>query len=209
MIDTLSDLGDATKATERRWRRRSLWSLPFLLPMAALVLGYEHLYWLWHGNIIIAREVVAGETASFGGSEWRLVDIATRTDLKPKRIPPGFTVVVVDLSAKVGTAKNILKVGDFTLEQLWGACKIGLMDPEGRRWDASYLGNTPALYPTDNKLIGNCGSHSQSMAPPETVLTVRETFLVPRNVAGTVRPTVSLDGEQPFYLLFQRPPAAN
>lgn len=208
MTSALTDLGNADRATERKWRRRCLWALPLLLLLAVFALGYEHLYWLWHGNTVLARNVEAGETASFGGSEWRLASVTSRSDIKLERIPPGFTLVVVDFATKVGSAKNVLKVGDTTFEQLWGACKVGLMDPQGRRWQAISLGYAPELYPTGGA-IDTCGSHSQAMPPPETVVGIRETFAVPQDVARTVRPTLSLDGEQPYFLLFERPPTAN
>ncbi|WP_454857331.1 hypothetical protein [Rhizobium binxianense] len=208
MASALTDLGDASRTTERKWRRRCLRALPVLLPLAAFALGYEHLYWLWHGNTILSRNVRAGETASFGGSEWRLASMASRSDIKPERIPPGFALVIVDLAARVGSARNILKVGDTTFEQLWGACKVGLLDPQGRRWQAISLGYAPELYPAGGT-IDTCGSHSQAMPPPETVVSIRETFVVPQDVVRTVRPTLSLDGEQPYFLLFERPQKAN
>lgn len=207
MAESLANLGNVTRRQERKWRRRCLFLLPVLLPAATGAMGYEHLYWFLYGNHILAHEVRRDATVDFGGSQWRLAAIGTRSDVKPERIPQGFSLVVVDLSAKVGTARNALKVGDIVFEQLWGACKIGLTDMQGRRWDAMSLGYTPALYPQGNKQIDTCGSHSQTMPPPEAVITIRETFLVPNAVADSVRPTVRLAGEEPYYLLFDRPEA--
>ncbi|GGC75774.1 hypothetical protein [Chelatococcus reniformis] len=200
----MAQISQPAGAGERRWRRRALLTLPLLLPLAAAALGANHLYWLWHGSHIVAREVAAGETAVFGGSEWTLTGLVARPEAKPAAVPPGFTLLVADLSVKVGSAHNALKVGDTTFEQLWGACQVGVVDGQGRRWSAAKLGYTPALYPARQRDIATCGSHSLSKQPPEAVLTVREAFLVPRDVAPSVRPTLSLDGEQPYYLVFQR-----
>ncbi len=167
-------------------------------------MSFEHVRWLFKGNDLIARDIPAGVEAHFGGSDWRLVGVRTLEDFHSDLVPADAIAVVADLTVRVGSAKSTLKVGDTVFEQLWGACRIGLVDDDGRRWVPTYLGIVPALK-EDSEGVDTCGYHSQSMAPPEATLRIRETFVVPRDVADRVRPTLGLEGGQPFYLRFERP----
>ena len=189
---------------EIRSRRRTLFALPVLLVLAFLAHSYERLYWFWHGNHLIARDVKQGAAADFGGSRWKLINVSERQDIKRARIPPDFALVVVDIEVAVGTAKSVTRVGDITLEEHWGACKLSLVDRDGRTWTSVSLGYTPQLYPDNRRDIATCGSHSQAKLPADAIVTVRETFLVPKDVVPLVSLSLSVDGEQPWFLQFER-----
>jgi hypothetical protein len=195
---------DQDLQTERKWRRHCLWAIVVLLPLAAIAMNFEHIRWLFKGNDLIARDVPAGVEAPFGGSDWRLVGMRKLEGIVSAMVPDNAAAVVVDLTARVGSAKNTLKMGDTVFEQLWGTCRVGLVDDDGRSWAPTYLGIVPALK-EDSEGVDTCGSQSQSMAPPETILRIRETFVVPKDAADRVRPTLGLDGEPPYYLRFERP----
>lgn len=65
MTDIADERERRAMRSETRWRRRSLLSLPVLLPLALVSLGYEHIYWFWHGNHLLARTIASGESASY------------------------------------------------------------------------------------------------------------------------------------------------
>lgn len=204
IADAASSAEGAERSSEARGRRRFVLCLPVLVPLAFLSLSYEHLYWLWRGNHIVGRTVAAGETASYGQSQWRLKDVAEQPHVKGAAIPAGFTLLVVDLSVRVGSARSVTVVGETEFEELWGACRVRMEDATGRTWEAANLGYLPDLYPPSDSSIQKCRSHSLEMPPPQSELTVRETILVPQHVARSVTPTLSVDGEQPLYLRFAR-----
>jgi hypothetical protein len=47
-----------------------------------------------------------------------------------------------------------------------------------------------------------CGAATLEPRAPGTVLRIEQDFTVPNDAAGTVEPTVSMDGERPRYLRF-------
>jgi hypothetical protein len=190
---------------ERKWRRWSLWAIVALLPLAAAAMSFEHARWVVLGNDLIARDIPAGTDVRFGGSDWRLVGIRTYEDVDSPSVPEDAAAVAVDFTVRVGEAKNVLKVGDMVFEQLWGACRIGLVDDRGRSWVANNFMRVLDLKDEADEGVDTCQGHSQSNAPPEAALKVRETFVVPKEIADEVRPTLGLEGEPPFYLRFERP----
>ncbi|CAK7260850.1 MULTISPECIES: hypothetical protein [unclassified Shinella] len=191
-------------STERRSRRRALIALPFMLPLAAVAVGYERLYWAWWGNHLIERNVESGRAEPYGGSDWMLVRVARHEQPRSTSIPRGSVLLIVDLKVRVGSAKSVTRIANMTREEYWGACKVGLVDSSGRTWAASTTGHAPDIYPPSQANIATCGSHSQGNWRPEDSIIVRETFTIPADVAGSVRPTLMVDGEQPYYLSFTR-----
>ena len=67
--------GLETAPHERRWRRRSLWALLLLVPLALAEQSYEGVMRLLHNQDLLARDVAWKQAAEFGGSEWRLTDL--------------------------------------------------------------------------------------------------------------------------------------
>jgi hypothetical protein len=178
-------------AGERRWRRRSLFALIVLLPVAYAEMSYRSLTELLTAEDLVAREVPWGTSVSFGGSEWRLEDL--RAALGMEEVPPDATAVLADFTVKVGNPD---------LQKLWLGCRIGLVDAAGRQWSPRSVDGLrlPAG-------VMGCNSAIFSGAKPGDVLEVSETFLVPRDATATIRATVGLGSERPWYLRFERPPS--
>ncbi len=181
--------GVETTARERRWRRRSLWSLLLLVPLALAEQGYDSVIRFLHNQDLLARDVAWGKTAQFGGSEWRLADL--RAAFGMTGLPAGALPVLADFT---------VRIGDADLQGRWKICGIALVDAAGRRWLPAAVS---ALKLPDD--VQGCNSAMFSAAKSGDTLKISETFLVPKDAAATIRPVVSLAGERPYYLRFQRP----
>ena len=182
--------GDA----ERRWRRRSLWSLLVLLPLSMAALWHGDFQDFATGRDWFATEVDSGETMRFGGVDWRLDAVeavperAGRMGLPPQAVP-----------VRVRFTATVLESG---INDSWLPCRIGLVDPAGRRWASlGFLG-----LPSSGDAVKSCGGATQDPHQPGDVLTIEESFVVPKELAGTVEPTVSIRSERPWYLRFRRTP---
>jgi hypothetical protein len=176
-------------ASERRWRRRSVAALFVLLPLAYVEMSYRSVTELLANDDLIARDVPWETTASFGGSEWRLKDL--RKALGMDEVPPEAAAVLADFT---------VKIGDPDLQNLWLGCRIGLVDAAGRRWSPRSIAGL--RLPAD---VMGCNSAIFSGAKSGDVLTISETFLIPAEATATIRPTVGLGSERPWYLRFDRP----
>ncbi|TIT23630.1 MAG: hypothetical protein E5W86_17045, partial [Mesorhizobium sp.] len=108
---------------ERKWRRRSLWALLLLVPLALAGQAYDSVKTLLGGEDLFPRQVAWGQSAHFGGSDWKLTDL--RGAFGMSSLPPDSVPVLADFS---------VKVGDPDLQKLWLGCKVMLIDAEGRRW---------------------------------------------------------------------------
>ncbi|TIU65397.1 MAG: hypothetical protein E5W25_20725, partial [Mesorhizobium sp.] len=155
--------------SERKWRRRSLWSLLLLIPLALAIEAYDSVRTLLGNNDLFARSVVWGESAHFGGSDWKLTDL--RGAFGMANLPPDSVPVLADFS---------VKVGDPDLQKLWIGCRIVLMDKDGRRWSP-----TSAVSLKTQDHVQTCTSAIFSGAKSGDTLNLRETFLVPKQATRT------------------------
>ncbi|MBN9245212.1 MAG: hypothetical protein J0I98_20745 [Mesorhizobium sp.] len=179
---------DATP-DERRWRRRCLWALLLLVPLALAEQSYESVVTLLNNSDRLARDVAWGQAAEFGGSEWRLANLRAASGVPG--LPPNAVPVLADFT---------VRVGDADLQGHWKVCMVMLIDAAGRRWLPS--GAVSLKQPDD---VQRCNSAMFSGAKNGDTLKISETFLVPKDATATIRPAVSLAGERPRYLRFQRP----
>ncbi|TKT69693.1 hypothetical protein [Aquamicrobium sp. LC103] len=180
-----------TGAAEKKWRRRSLWALTILLPAAIAFSGYDQVSLLLRGNDLIARDAKVGTDVTFGGSDWRLEAMSTLNDTSSLRLPEGAVPIFVDYT---------VKVGDPDLERLWMGCRITLVDAGGRSW----LPTSVRLLPSSDEQM-TCNSAVFSGAKTGDTLKIREAFLVPEDAVATIRPTLGLGSERPYYLRYLRP----
>ena len=172
---------------ERKWRRRSLWSLVLLIPLALAVEAYDSVKTLLANNDLFARRVVWGQSTHFGGSDWKLTDL--RGAFGMSNLPPDSVPVLADFQ---------VKVGDPDLQHLWLGCKVMLIDKDGRRWSPT---SVVSLKTTDD--VKTCISAMFSGARSGDTLNLRETFLVPKEATKSIRPAISVTSERPHFLLFQ------
>lgn len=182
---------DAPRAGEKRWRRRCLWALAALLPAALAVTTYGSALEFLSQHDVIARDVAGGVDVAFAGSTWRLDRLRTAEGVDPARLPAGAVPVLADLS---------VTIGDADLQKLWLGCKIRVTDAAGRSWDPVSI-----FFMKMPESMKSCTSAMLSGARSGDTLDVRETFIVPRDVAGELRVTLGLAGERPYYLRFGRP----
>jgi hypothetical protein len=184
---TAQALDQDNRAGERKWRRRSLWSLVLLIPLAVAVETYDSVKALLADNDLFARRVAWGQSAHFGGSDWKLTDL--RGAFGMANLPPDSVPVLADFQVTVGNPD---------LQNLWLGCKIVLVDKDGRRWSPTSL---VSLKTPDT--VQTCISAMFSGARSGATLNLRETFLVPKEATKSIRPAVGVASERPHFLLFQ------
>ncbi|TIO54632.1 MAG: hypothetical protein E5X80_06840 [Mesorhizobium sp.] len=184
---TAQGLDRENGTSERRWRRRSLWSLVLLVPLSLAIGSYDSVKALLGGNDLFPRRVAWGESARFGGSDWKLTDL--RGAFGMSNLAPDSVPVLADFS---------VKIGDPDLQNRWLGCKVMLIDKDGRRWSPTSIAS---LKTTDN--VQTCISAIFSGARSGDTLNLRETFLVPKEATKSIRPAVGVASERPHFLLFQ------
>ncbi|PSH67694.1 hypothetical protein CU102_17565 [Phyllobacterium brassicacearum] len=176
---------------ERIWRRRSLWALFVLVPLALFEISYGSLKELIRGNDLFARDIEAGQPARFGGSAWQLVSLKTPEGIKKNRLPAGSVPLI---------ARFLVEVGNPDLQNLWLGCSIKLVDSRGRLWSQTSVPGMP--YPADG--IMSCSSAIFSGAESGARMVIEANFLVPQDVAADLRVTLGVGSERPYYLRFAR-----
>jgi hypothetical protein len=184
---TAEALDQEHKSGERKWRRRSLWSLVLLIPLALAVESYDSVRTLLRNNDLFPRRVAWGQSAHFAGSDWKLTDL--RGAFGMSNLPPDSVPVLADFQVKIGNPD---------LQKLWLGCKVMLIDKDGRRWSPTSI---VSLKTPDN--IGNCVSAIFSGARTGDTLNLRETFLVPKEATKSIWPAIGVASERPHFLLFQ------
>ena len=60
---------------EKKWRRRSLWALLVLIPLTLAAEAYDSVKAFLADNDLFERRVAWGQSAHFGGSDWKLTDL--------------------------------------------------------------------------------------------------------------------------------------
>lgn len=179
--------------SERRWRRRSLWALILLVPLTLLVTSYDDLKEMGKTNDFLPVDVAPGQSARYGGSDWQFVELRTVTEGKKSKSLPENSVPVI--------ARFIVEIGDPDLKNLWVMCSIRLVDAAGRSWLPT---SVPGL-PRPAEGIETCVTTIFAGVSKGNRRVVEETYLVPANVVGELRPTIGMRTERPYYLRFARP----
>lgn len=194
---TAEQPGDAADTTlvptdtdERRWRRRSLWGLLLALPAVYLLTARGHLEDWWQAQELFEVGVSAGAEARFAGADWKLetVEVLPLKESGWPRVQRQGTPVRVRFQ---------VIVREPNIDVLWRGCQVALQDSQGRRWAAGGFDG-----PRSTEGTMTCGAATLEPRAPGTVLRIEQDFTVPHDVAGTVEPTVSMDGERPRYLHF-------
>lgn len=186
-------LADSTRTQgERVWRRRSLWALIVLVPLALFEISYESLKELVRGNDLLARDVAAGEPAQYGGSGWQLVSLKSPEEIRKNRLPAGSAPLI---------ARLLVEVGNPDLQSLWLGCSIKLVDSRGRSWNPTSVPGMP--YPAEG--VMSCSSAIFSGAQSGARMVIEANFLVPQDVVADLRVTLGVGSERPYYLKFARP----
>ncbi|RWA61120.1 hypothetical protein [Mesorhizobium sp.] len=173
--------------SERKWRRRGLWSLVLLIPLSLAIESYDNVKALLGDNDLFPRRVAWGESARFGGSDWKLTNL--RGAFGMSKLPPDSVPVLADFQ---------VKIGDPDLQRRWLGCKAMLIDKDGRRWLST---SVVSLKTPDN--VQTCTSATFSGAKSGDTLNLRETFLVPKEATKSIRPAIGVASERPHFLLFQ------
>ncbi|MBZ9983138.1 MULTISPECIES: hypothetical protein [unclassified Mesorhizobium] len=190
MSAVATDMGPAAeRQAEKKWRRRSLAALVILLPLALAETSHDSLREWLGGEDLIARDVEFGQSAHFGGSDWKLADLRGG---KAGRLPDQAFAVIATFS---------VTVGDPDLQKQWPGCKLMLTDAAGRRWLPDVISGVRR---PDG--VMNCTSAIFSGAKTGDVITIGDTFIVPEDAIKTIRPAIGLGSGRPWYLRFQRPP---
>ncbi len=186
-------LDETPDLSERRWRRRSLWALVLLIPLALFVVSYSDVKEMGKSNNVVPIDVAAGQSARYGGSDWQFIELRTVTDgMKPGALPKNAVPVI---------ARFIVEIGDPDLKNLWLMCSIRLVDATGRSWSPA---SVPGL-PRPAEGIETCTSTIFAGVSQGMRRVVEETYLVPANVVGELRPTIGMRSWRPYYLRFARP----
>ena len=185
---TGSPMGDE----EKRWRRRSLYALILLIPLMIVVNAYGSIYDWWMGRDRLAQEVAVDGSAEFGGSQWQLSKFRMLPAPAGGEVPDGAMLVLAQFQVHVQQAD---------LSKDWRDCAISLESPDGRRWAA-----TEAVQLPRSEAQSCTRTMFSSDVKPGSTVQVREVFLAPRDVAQSLRVTVSLKPQQPHYLRFTQPP---
>ncbi|MGH6858877.1 MAG: hypothetical protein ACRECY_01395 [Phyllobacterium sp.] len=187
-IEADTDLG-----VERRWRRRSLWALLVIVPLALLAISYNDLTELARYRNIIPIEVSAGQTVRYGGSDWQFQGLRNVAEsVKPGRLPKDTAPII---------ARFVVEIGDPDMQNLWLMCAIKLNDTAGRTWFPTAI--MGLRRPAEG--IETCLSAAFSGAQTGRRMVIEERYLVPSSVADELFPTLGVMSERPHYLRFALP----
>jgi len=173
-------------ASERRWRKRSLWALLLLIPISLLSISYRDLNELARYRDILPVDVAAGEIKRYGGSDWQFQGLRRVEGIRPGRLPAGSAPII---------ARFVVEIGDPDL------CAIKLTDHTGRTWYPSSVPGMPSPQPG----IETCSSTAFSGAQKGERRVIEQNYLVPSDVADELVPTLGMHSERPFYLRFAKP----
>lgn len=175
-----------------RARRLSLWALPAALALGLVLQSYENAWEWWRSRELFVREVQAGAAMGLGGAEWKLIGlrrVGERSDGRAVMLL-GMEVVVRDPAA-------------FAVLP----CRLVLEASDGRRWSPQFL--TPSevnrLPERRGLTIPTCTQALASKPAAGATVRISEGFVLPAEIAGQVRPVLSLPAERPHYLRFEVP----
>ena len=74
-------------ASERQWRKRSLWALLLLVPISLSSISYRDFDELIRYRDMLPGDVAAGEIKHYGGSDWQFQGLRKVEGIRPGRLP--------------------------------------------------------------------------------------------------------------------------
>lgn len=191
MTDTIHS--DPTRV-EKRYRRLSLIALVFIAPLAVFLAGREDRAAYGASAELRPVEVAAGQTVEYNGAQIRLVRAHVSTN--SFGLPPDRTMLRARYEATLSRHDPLS----------WSDCRLNLRDQRGREW--SLFPAPPAAVrttmasPGEAEAAEGCGVLRLSSSEVGKPVQFEAYFLVPTDVAGTLRPTLSSTGARPRYLIF-------
>jgi hypothetical protein len=183
----------ASKSDQQRLRRRCLWALVPVLPVAFAVRGWDSALEWWRNRDLFERRIAMDAVGPLAGADWRLGSlqrVAERAD--------GSAIVLAELEAVVRDPEALAKL----------PCRIAATDDQGRRWLPSFIppSQVSRLPSVRDRPASSCGPAIAKKAEPGTVIAIRESFIVPRGAFEALDIVVSLPAGRPHYLHFARNP---
>lgn len=173
------------------WRRRCLWALPVILPLALFVQAREPVS-TWAGaNELFVERTPFDRPATLAGAEWRVVSLQRVAER-----PDGSAVALLRIEAKVLDAQAVAQP----------PCRIALLAPDGRRWQPAFLTPNEArrVLSRDKDEGKSCGPAFLGKPPAGATVAITESFILPAAAFATADVTLSLPASRPRYLRFAR-----
>lgn len=173
------------------WRRRCLWALPVVLPLALFVQARKTVS-AWAGaNDLIAEASPFDRPAILAGAEWRIASFQRIAER-----PDGSAIALLRLEAKVLDAETVAQL----------PCRIALLGPDGRHWLPSFLPPSEAsrVIRRDKDEGKACGPAFLGKPPAGSTVAITESFILPATAFTTADVTISLPVSRPRYLRFAR-----
>lgn len=169
-------------SNERRTRRLCFFALAVLLPAALWTEAHEDVMRAWQAHAFDAIEVDPTQSVTFGGLNWRLLELETPQNVK---LP-----ATAEVSVRVQLAFTSLEA-----MQSLRNCQPYLEDSSGQRWSPR---------PSRSREV-SCSQLSLRADIDGKQAEFTERFLVPAARAAEVNLAIVIPKEQPRYLRFQRP----
>lgn len=173
------------------WRRRCLWALPIVLPLALFVQARKTVS-AWAGaSDLVAQNTPFDRPALLAGAEWRIVSLQRIAER-----PDGSAVALLRIEAKVLNAESVAQP----------PCRIGLLAPDDRRWQPVFLAPSEArrVLSRDKDEGKTCGPAFLGKPPAGSTVAITESFVLPAAAFATADVTISLPASRPRYLRFVR-----
>jgi hypothetical protein len=173
------------------WRRRCLWALPIILPLALFVQSRKTVS-AWAGaNDLIAESSPLDRPATLAGAEWRIVNLQRIAER-----PDGSAVALLRIETRVLDAESVAQP----------PCRITLRAPDGRYWQPSFLAPSEArrVLSRDKDAGKSCGPAFLGKPPAGSTVAITESFVLPAAAFATADVTISLPASRPRYLRFVR-----
>lgn len=175
----------------RAWRKRCLWALPAILPLALFVQAHEAVS-TWAGaSELFAERSPLDRPATLAGAEWRIVSLQRIAER-----PDGSAIALLRIEAKVVDAGTAARP----------PCRIALLGLDGRRWQPAFLPPSEAsrVIRRDKDEGKSCGPAFLGKPPAGATVAITESFILPAAAFATADITISLPASRPRYLRFVR-----
>jgi hypothetical protein len=173
------------------WRKRCLWALPVVLPLALFVQSRKTVS-AWTGaNDLVAQASPFDRPTILAGAAWRIVSLQRIAER-----PDGSAIALLRIEAKVLDAESVAQP----------PCRITLRAPDGRYWQPSFLAPSEArrVLSRDKDEGKTCGPAFLGKPPVGSTVAITESFILPAPAFATADVTISLPASRPRYLRFVR-----
>lgn len=188
---TGATLAQPAAKSSPNWRRRCLWALPVVLPLALFVQARKTVT-AWAGaNDLVAQASPFDRPATLAGAEWRIVSLQRIAER-----PDSSAIALLRIEAKVLDAESVAQP----------PCRITLRAPDGRHWQPSFLPPSEArrVLSRDKDQGKTCGPAFLGKPPVGSTVAITESFILPAAAFATADVTISLPASRPRYLRFAR-----